>query len=83
MSSARPWIAERLRPVEEEVVIIEHILTLLGFDIGREQRVQLGCPGGAPRESRAQDFFDREFGIDATGIDREARPLGREAAFGP
>src|SRR5438477_645263 len=65
MSSARPWIAERLRPVEEEVVIIEHILTLLGFDIGREQRLQLGCPGGAPRESRAQDFFDREFGIDA------------------
>ncbi len=74
-------IAERLSPVEQEVVIIEHVLTLLGIDIGREQLLQLGRPGGAPRESHAYDFFDRKFGIDATGIDREACPLCRKAAF--
>ena len=63
------------------MVIIEHVLTLLGIDIGREQPLQLGRPGGAPRESHAHDFFDRKFGIDATGIDREACPLCRKAAF--
>jgi hypothetical protein len=47
-----------------EVVVIEHILTLFSFDISREQLLQLGFPGGAPGESRAHDFFDREFGID-------------------
>ena len=30
-------VADHLRPVEQEVVIIEHVLFLLGFDIGREQ----------------------------------------------
>ena len=28
------------------------------------------------------DFFDHEFGIDATRIDCKARPLCRKAAFG-
>ena len=30
-------VADHLRPVEQEVVVIEHVLLLLGFDIGREQ----------------------------------------------
>jgi hypothetical protein len=79
----KAWIAERLRPIEQQVVLIEHVLTLLGFNIRREQLPQLHRPGGAPREYRAQDFFDREFGINATGIDRKARPLCRKAAFRP
>ena len=41
-------IAHRLRPVEQQVVVIEHVLPLLGLDIGREQLLQLGCPAGAP-----------------------------------
>src|SRR5207253_10864462 len=40
-------IAERLSPAEQEVVIIEHVLTLLGIDIGRERLLQLGRPGAA------------------------------------
>ena len=68
-------IAEHLSPVEQEVVVIEHILSQLRFDISREQPLQLDTPGRTPRKSHAQDFFDREFGINATGIDREARPL--------
>ena len=78
----KAWLADHLSPVEQEVIVIEHILTLLGFDIGSKQLLQLGYPGGAPRERRAQDFFDREFGIDATRIDRKARPLCRKAACG-
>ena len=74
-------IAEHLSPVEQEVVVIEHILSQLRFDISREQPLQLDTPGRTPRKSHAQDFFDREFGINATGIDREARPLCRKAIF--
>ena len=68
-------------PVEQEIVVIEHILTLFSFDIRHEQLLQLGFPGRAPGESRAHDFVDREFGIDATRIDRKARPLCWKAAF--
>jgi hypothetical protein len=79
----KAWLADHLGPVEQEIIVIEHILTLLGFDIGREQLLQLGRPGGAPRERHSQDFFDREFGIDATRIDRETRRLCGKATFGP
>ena len=41
-------IAHHLRPVEQEVVVIEHVLGLLGLDIGREQALQLGRPACAP-----------------------------------
>jgi hypothetical protein len=44
------WIAHCLSPVEQEVVIIEHILALFGFDIPSEQLFQLSRPSGAPRE---------------------------------
>jgi hypothetical protein len=75
------WIAEYLSPVEQEVVVIEHILTLLGLDIGREQLLQLGRPGRTLWKCVAQDLFDRELGINATGIDRQAGPLCWKAAF--
>src|SRR5437868_7748144 len=76
---AKAWLADHLSPVEQKVIVIEHFLTLLGLDISGKQLLQLGHPGGAPRERRAQDFFDREFGIDATRIDRKARPLCRRS----
>ena len=47
-------IAHGLRPVEQQVVIIEHVLLLLGLDIGREQFLQLGRPAGAPGKRAAQ-----------------------------
>ena len=47
-------IADHLRPVEQQVVIIEHALPLLRFDIAGKQLLQLGGPGGAPwEESRS------------------------------
>ena len=79
--SGEAGIADGVGPVQQEVVVIEHIVTLLGFNIRREQILQLNSPGRAPRKRRTQHFFDREFRIDATGIDREARPLCRKAAF--
>ena len=46
-------IADRLRPVEQQVVVIENVLRLLGLDIGGEQLAQLRRPAGAPREEAA------------------------------
>ncbi len=43
-------VGHHLRPVEQEVVVIEHVLLLLGFDIGREQLFQLDRPSRSTRE---------------------------------
>ena len=75
-------VADHLRPVEQEVVVIENVLLLLGFDIGREQFLEFRRPPGAPWIGRADDLLDRHLGVDAAGVDREAGPFGREAAFG-
>jgi hypothetical protein len=74
-------VSDHLRPVEEEVVIVEDVLLLLGFDVGREEFLELCRPAGAPWIQHTDYLLDRHFGVDATGVDREARPLGREAAF--
>ena len=75
-------IAHGLRPVQQQVVIIEHVLALLGFDIGREQLLQFGSPSGAPRKRRAKHLFDRGLRVDAARVDRKAGALGRKPAFG-
>ena len=41
-------VAHSLRPVEQEIIVIEDVLPLLGLHIGREELAQLGRPGGAP-----------------------------------
>ena len=39
-----------LGPVEQQVVVVEHLLALLLVDVAAEQRLQFGFPGGAPGE---------------------------------
>ena len=75
-------VANHLRPIEQQVVIVEHVLLLLGFDIGREEFLELRRPPRAPWIRCADDLLDRRLGIDAARIDGEAGALGREAAFG-
>jgi hypothetical protein len=41
-------IAYTLRPVEQEVIVIEDVQPLLGLHIGRKEVAQLGRLGGAP-----------------------------------
>ena len=75
-------IAHGLRPVQQQVVVIEHVLLLLGLDIGGEQFLQLGRPAGAPGKRCAEHLLDRGLGVDAAGVDRKARALGRKPALG-
>ena len=74
-------IADGLRPVKKQVVVIEYILPLLGLNIGGEERPQLGSPSQAPWKGGAQNLINRKFRVHAARIDGEARSLGRKSAF--
>ena len=76
------WVAHSLCPIEQEVIVIEDILSLLRLHIGREKFAQLGRPGGAPREGNAQHLLDRELRVHAARVDRKARAFHRKTAFG-
>ena len=75
-------LANGLRPIEQQIVVIEDVLRLLGLDIGREQVAELRPPSGAPGKRDPQHLLERQFRIDGAGIDGEAGPLGREPALG-
>ena len=76
-------LLHHVRPVEQEIVVIEHLLALLDLHILAEQFSQLVAPHGAPRKKRAEHLLERGFAVHRARIDREARALGREAFFGP
>ena len=75
-------LGHHLRPVEQQVVVIEDVLALLGFDIGGKQVAELRLPARAPGEGRQQDLFERQLGIHRPRIDLQAGALGGKAAFG-
>ena len=76
-------LLHHVRPVEQEIVVIEHLLALLDLHILAEQLSQLVAPHGAPRKKRAEHLLERGFAVHRARIDREARALGREALLGP
>ena len=71
-----------MRPIEQEIVVIEHVLRLLGLDIAREQPAQLVLPSRAPWKVRAEHIVQRRLAVDGARIDREAGPLVGKAALG-
>src|SRR5712671_2500888 len=73
-------IAHHLRPVKQQVVIIEHVLALLCLNISSKQLLEFSGPARTPREGRAQDLLNRGLRVDATGVDGKARSLGGEPA---
>ena len=76
------WIAHHLRPVEKQIIVIEDVLTLLGFDVSGEELLEFGMPRGAPRKCRPQHILYAPFGVDAPRIDGEAGSLRRESTLG-
>ncbi len=75
-------LVHHVRPVEQQVVVIEDILHLLRLDIGGKQLAQLVLPGGAPGKDVAQNLLERRLGVDGARIDRKAGALGRKAVLG-
>ena len=70
-------------PPQEEVVIVQNTLALLGLDIGAEQPFQLARPRCTPGKSVLQHLVERRLGVDRVGVDGETGALLREAAVGP
>src|ERR1700687_6002417 len=73
-------IAHHLRPVEQQVVIIENVLTLFRLNISGKELLELGGPPRTPRERRAQNLLNRDLGVDTPGVDGKAGSLGGEPA---
>ena len=72
-------LRQHLGEIEQEVVVIEHVLALLGFDVGAEQRakrVLVRRDPGKPFADRPAEVAAR---VDDARIDGEARPLGGKA----
>jgi hypothetical protein len=72
-------LADHLRPVEQQVVVVEHLLRLLGFDVGEEERLEVALPLGAPREGALQHLRQRRLRVDRRRVDGEAGALERKA----
>jgi hypothetical protein len=76
-------IADHLRPVEQQIVVIEDILSLLRLNMNSEQLLQFSGPDDTPREGYCQHILDRQLGVDAARIDGETRALARKTVFRP
>ena len=71
-------VGDHLCPVEQEVVVVEHRLRLLGLDVGEEQTLQLVLPLGAPREAPLQDLGELRLCVHHRRVDRKAGRFQRE-----
>ena len=78
----RRRVGQHLGPVEQQVVVVEHLRLLLGLDVAGEQPLQLGRPADPDREAAREHGLERLAGIHHPRVDLEARALLGEAALG-
>jgi hypothetical protein len=76
-------LRHHLHPIEQEVIVVEHVLALLGLDVGAEQLPQFGLPILAPGKECAEHLVERRQCIHDARVDGEARALGGKARLGP
>ena len=74
-------IADGLRPVEQQIVVVEHVLGLLGCGIRPEEFSQLRGPAAAPGKIIAQYCVERHLGVHDARVDAKAGALGGKPAF--
>ena len=72
-------LAEHLGEIEQQVVVIEHALALLGLDVGREQAAQRLFVRRRPGKVPAERLLERNLRVGDARIDRQTGRLGREA----
>jgi hypothetical protein len=68
-------------PVQQQVVVVQHTLRLLGLGVGAEQPVQVGLPFGAPRVVGGQHLGQRLCAVERARQDGHAGARQREAAL--
>ena len=74
-------LLHHIRPVEEQVVVIEHVLPLLCFDVSTEEALQFGFPFRTPRKSVLERLGQRASGVHRVRVDGETRILPWEAGL--
>ena len=85
MIEARPHFGSEdrlgrgLRPVQKEVIVVQHVLRLLGGGVACEELSQLVLPSRAPWERAAQHLAERRLTIDDARVNPEAGCLARKA----
>ena len=85
MVEPRPHLAGKVgigggvRPVEQQVVVVEYVLRLLRGGVGCEETLELFFPMRAPGKGGAQHTRERHSSVDRSRVKREARPLARKA----
>ena len=72
-------LGQHLGEIEQEVVVIEDVLSLLRLDVSAEQGAERVFVRRSPGEPLAERRAERAAGVDHARIDGEARPLGRKA----
>jgi hypothetical protein len=64
-----------LRPVEQKVVVVEHLLGLLGLYVGAEQGLQVTFPACTPGKAAEEHFRQGRAGIHGSRVDGQAGAL--------
>jgi len=77
--SAQRRVGHHLRPEQQEVIVVQHVLRLLGFHVGAKQLLELALPLRTPGENLLQHVGQRPLAVDDARIDRQAGSLLRKA----
>ena len=72
-------VRHHFRPEQQQVVVIEHVLRLLGFHVGAKQLLELALPLRTPRKNLLQYFGQRLLAVHHARVDRQAGAFLREA----
>jgi hypothetical protein len=70
-----------LRPTEQKIVIVEHVLALLCLHIRCKELAEFSFPRHAPWKGRAQHILQWALGIHDTRINRQAGTFYWEPLF--
>jgi hypothetical protein len=76
------FFAHHLGPEDQQVVVVEHVLLLLGFDVGAEQLLEFALPLRAPRVDVLQHAIERLAGVDHARINPQAGAFERKPVLG-
>ncbi len=77
-AGAAGGVGEQAAPEQEQVVVVQHLLLLLGVRVRGEELRQALLGRQAPRERCVQHLVQRELRVDAARVDVEAGGLLRE-----
>jgi hypothetical protein len=75
-------LGHHLRPPQQQIVIVEDVLLMLGLDVAGEQSLQLIGPSRTPWIVLSEHRLDRRLRVHAAGIDRKTGALGGKTALG-